>query len=164
MSEPTPQYKTENVNAAANGQANANDHDVMRRILVSLASIFDVKLTDIKIALYYELLRDLGVEAVRAAAFEHMKYGKSFPLPAELRERAGRITLSAQESQTASQPEKSSETPVADFVAQNPVAKPHDIFIFTLDHMFSTFRFSSPEVEIAVVNSVSELTRSWLCR
>ncbi len=87
MSETTPQYKTENVNAAANGRANANDHDVMRRVLVSLASIFDVKLTDIKIALYYELLRDLGIEAVRAAAFEHMKYGKSFPLPSELRER-----------------------------------------------------------------------------
>ena len=87
MSEPVPQYKTENVNAAANGQANANDHDVMRHILVALVSIFDAKLTDIKIALYYELLRDLGIEAVRAAAFEHMKYGKSFPLPSELRER-----------------------------------------------------------------------------
>ncbi|MEI2773394.1 MAG: hypothetical protein V9G98_22580 [Candidatus Competibacter sp.] len=101
MPRATPQYKTGNANAAANGQANANDHDAMRRILVNLSSIFDVKLTEIKMALYYELLRDLGIEAVGVAAFEHMKYGKSFPVPSELRERVERITLLAQGDQTA---------------------------------------------------------------
>lgn len=147
MSELKPSYET-------------NDPDAMRRILVSLATIFNANLNPVKFALYRECLSDLDIEAVRVAAMEHMKYGKSFPLPADLRERVNGVPTTGATKEVM----KPGATPVTDFVGKNEAASPLDVFNFMLDHMFSNFKLASPEVEIAVINAVSELTRSWLCQ
>lgn len=55
-------------------------------MMYRLSAIFETNLTKHKIAMYQLVLRDLDFNELVAAAFEHMKNGRSFPYPADLRE------------------------------------------------------------------------------
>lgn len=55
-------------------------------MMYRLSAIFETNLTKHKIAMYQLVLGDLDFNELVAAAFEHMKNGRSFPYPADLRE------------------------------------------------------------------------------
>ena len=58
------------------------------KLLGQLALCLDYQLEPAKVALYVFLLRDLDINALRVAVQQHLRFGHSFPFPAELRQSA----------------------------------------------------------------------------
>lgn len=52
---------------------------------MQLSLCFDYKLHPEKAKLYVEILRDMDLDELHQAVNRHLRYGKSFPLPSELR-------------------------------------------------------------------------------
>lgn len=63
----------------------ANDFDVFRTTLQTCGEVFGKPVTDKLISSYWDALKDLHIAAFERAASSHMRYGKFFPKPAELR-------------------------------------------------------------------------------
>lgn len=64
------------------------DSEEFGRRLVALAELFDATLTPVKVALYFEGLRDVSFERVAYALNAAVKTATFFPRPAELRQLA----------------------------------------------------------------------------
>lgn len=61
------------------------EFDAFAEALRLLEGIFAKKLADGLVKVYWTALRDLPLEAVKAGIERHIRYGKFFPKPAELR-------------------------------------------------------------------------------
>lgn len=61
------------------------DNSLFRQRLIGLAEVFDVKLSPQRVALYFEALRDLPLEAVVQALNAAVRTLKWFPKPADIR-------------------------------------------------------------------------------
>lgn len=63
-----------------------NDKLQFEEILTGLAEIFDTELSDIKVDIYFEALKDMSLDDFRAAANTVARTCKFFPKPVEFRE------------------------------------------------------------------------------
>lgn len=66
-------------------------------IMLELTEIFGKKLDEVMRRRYFEVLRDVPVEAFERMAREHMKEGKFFPKPRDLRPREKRQSIDSDE-------------------------------------------------------------------
>ncbi len=62
-----------------------NEFEEFSEALKVLESVFGKKADDCLVRLYWTALRDLPLEAVKSGIARHVRYGKFFPKPAELR-------------------------------------------------------------------------------
>ena len=61
------------------------DFDVFRETLETCGEVFSKPVTDKLAAAYWEALKDQHIAAFQRAAQNHLRYGKFFPKPADLR-------------------------------------------------------------------------------
>lgn len=61
------------------------EFEIFSARLVELGEVFDVKLTESKLLLYFQALQDLPLDAVQHAIIDALRTQKFFPRPAELR-------------------------------------------------------------------------------
>lgn len=62
------------------------DRSAFAAVLFALGDTFDAAISDTRMEIYFRALVDLPLEAVTNAAVLHMRHGKFFPRPVELRE------------------------------------------------------------------------------
>lgn len=63
-----------------------NDRDVFAGLMENLRVVFKREVDDQLIALYWDALKDQPITKVRIQVERHIRYGKHFPRPSELRE------------------------------------------------------------------------------
>lgn len=61
-----------------------NDKREFEKLLIMLSEVYNEKLTDSKIIVYFEFLKEMNLEDFKQAAFEAGKKCRFFPKPAEL--------------------------------------------------------------------------------
>lgn len=62
------------------------DREGFAAVLFALGDTFDAAISDTRMEIYFRALADLPLQAVTDAAVVHMRHGKFFPRPVELRE------------------------------------------------------------------------------
>jgi hypothetical protein len=66
----------------------------LTNILDFLAITFDATLTDNRVRIYHEILKDLSMDSLNYAIVKHLRCGKGFPAPSEIREWAQEFATS----------------------------------------------------------------------
>lgn len=74
-------------------------------LLGELSEVFGKKIDDVLGRRYFEVLKDVPIDAVETQAREHMREGKFFPKPRDLRPRKQRQSADSDERGKSSSPE-----------------------------------------------------------